>query len=578
MAPKWDNSNSFWWGSYRGSTYNNFKGFIYGFRYSAWDASLISASCDQNGYDWCQPVFSDVAINLVSCGPNEYVVNIEFGCLPCHETCTICELDTACALPCHEDCLTCNGPGSNECITCNPGAHRTNTDDSQSCCTCDEGLYGEPYDCRHVCYDASCEYCVGPYPHDCLVCSENHEFVYTEDEDAHFCEYCFDNDFKQSVCGPRDITGLRLSYLESPEFYENSVCTCEIGEWLHDGRCVRCPKGCAECKQSTVHCRSECLSCEWGYVNHGGICVEECPTGFYAHTWFEATTCTKHDTPPIYSFTMTVATDGFWNRSMTYSKAANSASDLNLVVAYDVVLYGGANEWAIERDDPYPIDDRGYYFNGCDQFLTFNSEYIWTRISVTQYWIAPHTDGTLFSNSDPREHDFGEVYYAEIIENGKLGYVNTLETKYLFDNSPVTFFEWQMVSFEVYDTVQMFGDTPPNGTGLHVRVNGVETDQVSMCEYPVGITGNRSHFGAIEDHEVMKDWFKGFLWKIQSDCEVDTTWMTDGANCDGVCLRCPDGVGPTCLGICDFDYFWCEGRCNHCPYWCREGCQSDGGC
>jgi hypothetical protein len=62
---------------------------------------------------------------------------------------------------------------------------------------------------------------------------------------------------------------------------------------------------------------------------------------------------------------MTLATTGFWERSMTYTKSTAS-NDLSINVAYNVVLSGGANEWAIERDDPYPIDDRGYYFNGCD--------------------------------------------------------------------------------------------------------------------------------------------------------------------------------------------------------------------
>jgi hypothetical protein len=208
------------------------------------------------------------------------------------------------------------------------------------------------------------------------------------------------------------------------------------------------------------------------------------------------------------------------------------------------------------------------------------------------YWIKPHADGTLFSNSDPREYQGGEVYYAEIIENGKYGYVNTLETKYLFDNTLATFFEWQNVMFEVHDFDEMFGspaDIPPptvqgmvdgSYNSLYVYLDGVVTDSVTMCEFPVG-NGNRSHFGAIEEKEVMKDWFKGFLWKIESEPITPATdWSTDGSSCSGVCDRCPsdNGSGPDCLGICDFDYYWADGRCNHCPYWCREGCQSDGGC
>jgi hypothetical protein len=37
-------------------------------------------------------------------------------------------------------------------------------------------------------------------------------------------------------------------------------------------------------------------------------------------------------------------------------------------VNYDftVSLWGGANEDAVERDDPFPSDDRGYFFDGCE--------------------------------------------------------------------------------------------------------------------------------------------------------------------------------------------------------------------
>lgn len=261
----------------------------------------------------------------MSCGPDEYFDEASYGCYACHVTCETCDDATPCDLPCHEDCLTCDGPNSDDCVTCYPGAERTNDGAQTSCCQCEQDLYGEPSDCRHVCYDSSCEYCIGPYPHDCLVCAENHEFVYTEDEDAHFCEYCFDNDWKQSVCGPRDITGLRLAELESDLFLANKLCTCEIGEWLHDGKCVACPKGCAECRQSEVHCRAECLACETGYVDHSHMCIEECPTGYYAHSWFESTRCTKTNEFSIFSFTMALG-HGFWERSMTFS--VDSAIDI----------------------------------------------------------------------------------------------------------------------------------------------------------------------------------------------------------------------------------------------------------
>ena len=195
---------------------------------------------------------------------------------------------------------------------------------------------------------------------------------------------------------------------------------------------------------------------------------------------------------------------------------------LELGLTYDVKLFGGASESALERDDPWPIDDRGYYFNGCDQFLTFNTEFIWTRTSVTQYWVKTHADGTLISNSGLRDDKFGKIYFSEFIQNGKYGYINSLEKQYMFHNSPATFFDWQSVAFEV-----RVGDSSQNAAGMHVHLNGVETDQVSMCEYPVGI-GHQSHFGVLADNALMTDFFKGFLWKIASDSSLISDWMTPG--------------------------------------------------
>lgn len=40
------------------------------------------------------------------------------------------------------------------------------------------------------------------------------------------------------------------------------------------------------------------------------------------------------------------------------------------VISYDLELYGGANKENVDEDDPYVIDNRGYWFNGHSSFMT----------------------------------------------------------------------------------------------------------------------------------------------------------------------------------------------------------------
>merc|ERR1712037_745653 len=65
---------------------------------------------------------------------------------------------------------------------------------------------------------------------------------------------------------------------------------------------------------------------------------------------------------------ITNSLDEVIQRSFTRS---NAGYDINGSSAcYDYALYGGANAGSIEFDDPTPIPDRGYWFNGECKFLT----------------------------------------------------------------------------------------------------------------------------------------------------------------------------------------------------------------
>lgn len=63
-------------------------------------------------------------------------------------------------------------------------------------------------------------------------------------------------------------------------------------------------------------------------------------------------------------------------------------------------LYGGANETAIERDDPDFILDRGYWFNGECKFLTLKG-WTWSLSPAMNTWIKLHNyDTTLLTVRD----------------------------------------------------------------------------------------------------------------------------------------------------------------------------------
>ena len=263
---------------------------------------------------------------------------------------------------------------------------------------------------------------------------------------------------------------------------------------------------------------------------------------------------------------------------MSYTIEESSVTSFDgtyLLSPSPVTIYGGANQFAIDRDDPYPIDDRGFFFDGSRQFLTFDSEYIWTRFSAMMYWLKPHSrKGTLFSTS--HSDNEREEYHAEIIEGGKLGYVNSQYLQHVFENSVVQLFDWQYISFEGLQYESMVS---ANEARMDVYINEVLTDSTVLKDVP--IAGDHwAYYGALMRMGNCENNFKGFLWKISQDYATQTGMIVDGSGCVGVCTLCPSESGhtPQCLGFCDFDYYWGEGRCEHCAYWCSAGCQSDGSC
>jgi len=86
---------------------------------------------------------------------------------------------------------------------------------------------------------------------------------------------------------------------------------------------------------------------------------------------------------PIVDTTDEVIQRFFARSSADYDIAGNSA-------CYSYELYGGANAQSIEQDDPTPIPDRGYWFNGECKFLTLDG-YVPSLSNAYTAWLKPHS-------------------------------------------------------------------------------------------------------------------------------------------------------------------------------------------
>ena len=231
---------------------------------------------------------------------------------------------------CDPSCLTCNGPNSNNCITCVDGFY-LGTDDScypcdSSCLRCNGGSDKDCTECANkddnlvdgeclppnpICHP-TCLTCDGTTDKDCLTCADDKELVdrqcqnknciswdYSYNEltsplGAHVCDDDCECDGTRR-CSP-DAQCLECLDLVSmfPDQYDlkdcppcddtcktcsgpsNTDCTsCETGFFLDkDGTCEPCDKSCATCDGPAD---TDCQTCPIGYVlGDKGDCVVPC--------------------------------------------------------------------------------------------------------------------------------------------------------------------------------------------------------------------------------------------------------------------------------------------------------------
>lgn len=139
----------------------------------------------------------------------------------------------------------------------------------------------------------------------------------------------------------------------------------------------------------------------------------------------------------------------------------------NNAACYDFKLYGGANADAIELDDPTPIPDRGYWFNGECKFLTLEG-FVPSLSIWYEAWLKPHaSQGALFEyqpvvGANQVSNSYSGLYYM----GNKFCYESHAQaTEQCLDVTNIALYEW--------NTYTLSRTTLLGKTTVTVDINGV---------------------------------------------------------------------------------------------------------
>ncbi|KAL4487968.1 hypothetical protein ABPG72_019920 [Tetrahymena utriculariae] len=198
---------------------------------------------------------------------------------------------------CNIQCGNCNGPFSNQCITCDledgfllattcvqdcGDGYFPVSDPAYICQKCHKSCKT----CKNPGLNTSCTSCNNQYLTPQGQCMDNCPIGYYQDPSIYLCKQCHE------TC------------LTCSDQYSISCLTCCQGRYFLNGLCVTiCPsntfpldlKGCQPCHPSCATCYGyfpqNCLSCRLGNYLENGFCVLTCKTGYYGNN--ETGTCSQ---------------------------------------------------------------------------------------------------------------------------------------------------------------------------------------------------------------------------------------------------------------------------------------------
>jgi len=327
------------------------------------------------------------------------------------------------------------------------------------------------------------------------------------DESFGYCQYCFDDDFYAwSACGSRDAGGLRLSYTDDEL---KPMCSCREGEVLRKGKCTTCGNNCHNCTDTY------CISCDYGYwLDHTGtVCINFCPTGSVYDDARESGMCVStHGFYDIVDYTFTCAEMSDMSDPMIQRRWDSGA----VARPWDghepmwiTVLYGGANEYAIEFDDPRPVDNRGYWFNGECQFMTLRGFNPSLSPNIGGWMKFHHSLQTILSIipilADPL---IGHQYNVLNYDAGQWSWGNAKSRRFSEVSGSVELYEWHYHSFSL--------DNYKGEATFTVGLDGDSLGQSTTNSFLHLYHESEVLLGAFNGHleDGLKHLFKGFMYTL----------------------------------------------------------------
>jgi proprotein convertase subtilisin/kexin type 5 len=150
---------------------------------------------------------------------------------------------------CNSSCVTCTGPDSSSCISCNTASFKilTNVTGGYCLASCPTIAYFTSGTICLAC-DTTCYTCSGIGSNQCTSC----------------------------------LTGLFLSLVTTSAGYCRYVCPQSSYPDTPTKKCLSCDQSCTFCFGSTIN---NCTACISGMVLYNFTCTTKCPTGLTVNQW-----------------------------------------------------------------------------------------------------------------------------------------------------------------------------------------------------------------------------------------------------------------------------------------------------
>ncbi|EAR90506.3 zinc finger lsd1 subclass family protein (macronuclear) [Tetrahymena thermophila SB210] len=194
--------------------------------------------------------------------------------------------------PCDSSCKTCDGPNSNNCLSCN--APQFFLQSTKTCVlSCNPNQYKNISNQTCSSCDYSCSTCSGPSYTNCLSCSGN-TFLYQNQCIAN-CPVKYFNNASNNQCTACDYTCQQCNgtapnnclSCQLPRYFDptsnSCLMTCNSNQYhdLNSNLCKQCDSLCLTCNGPLI---SNCTSCRQGLFLQNNICKPICDGSYYGET------------------------------------------------------------------------------------------------------------------------------------------------------------------------------------------------------------------------------------------------------------------------------------------------------